>query len=129
MRILAISGSLREASNNTALLRALREEAPAGVEVELWHGLKEIPPYDSDDDLVPGPYAVEAFRSLVREVDAGDRRIARLSVTPAGRRLLDRSRTVCLFVNDFNAPALSLYRHMGFRVVADWASAFYRRSD
>ncbi len=70
MRILAISGSLREASNNTALLRALREEAPAGVEIELWHGLKEIPPYDSDDDLVPGPYAVEAFRSLVREVDA-----------------------------------------------------------
>jgi chromate reductase len=70
MRILAISGSLREASNNTALLRALREEAPEGVEVELWHGLKEIPPYDSDDDVVPGPGAVEAFRSLVREVDA-----------------------------------------------------------
>jgi chromate reductase len=70
MRILAISGSLREASNNTALLRALREEAPEGVEIELWDGLKEIPPYDSDDDVVPGPDTVEAFRSLVREVDA-----------------------------------------------------------
>jgi chromate reductase len=69
MRILAISGSLREASNNTALLRALREEAPEGVEVELWHGLKEIPPYDADDDVVPGPGEVEAFRSLVREAD------------------------------------------------------------
>ena len=28
MRVLAISGSLRDDSNNTALLRALREEAP-----------------------------------------------------------------------------------------------------
>jgi chromate reductase, NAD(P)H dehydrogenase (quinone) len=70
MRVLAISGSLRSDSNNTALLRALREEAPAGVDVELWHGLREIPPYDHDDDVVPGPPAVEAFRDLIREVDA-----------------------------------------------------------
>ena len=70
MRILAISGSLRDASNNTALLRALREEAPEGVQVEIWEGLKEIPPYDQDDDVVPGPTTVAAFRELVREVDA-----------------------------------------------------------
>ena len=49
MRVLAISGSLRQASNSTALLRALAEEAPEGVEVELWHGLREIPPYDADE--------------------------------------------------------------------------------
>jgi chromate reductase len=70
MRVLAISGSLRDASYNTALLRALRAEAPAGVEIELWGGLKEIPPYDADDDVVPGPAPVEAFRELIREVDA-----------------------------------------------------------
>ena len=70
MRILAISGSLRGDSHNTALLRALREEAPEGVEVELWHGLREIPPYDADEDLVPGPASVDAFRDLIREVDA-----------------------------------------------------------
>jgi len=70
MRILAISGSLRAASNNTGLLRALREEAPAGIEVELWDGLATIPPYDADDDVVPGPPDVEALRELVREVDA-----------------------------------------------------------
>jgi chromate reductase len=70
MRILAISGSLRDASNNTALLRALREEAPEGVTVEIWNRLREIPAYDQDDDVVPGPTAVEAFRQLVREVDA-----------------------------------------------------------
>ncbi len=70
MRILAISGSLRSDSHNSALLRALREEAPDGVEVEVWDGLKAIPPYDADDDVVPGPEPVEAFRSLVREADA-----------------------------------------------------------
>ena len=69
MRILAISGSLRDDSNNTALLRALREEAPENIEIELWHGLKEIPAYDADEDVVPGPDSVEAFRELVREVD------------------------------------------------------------
>jgi len=70
MRVLAISGSLRAGSNNTALLRALREEAPEGVDVKLWNGLREIPPYDGDLDVVPGPAPVEAFRDLVREADA-----------------------------------------------------------
>jgi chromate reductase len=69
VRILAVSGSLRSDSNSSALLRALREEAPAGVEIEIWQGLKEIPPYDADDDVSPGPTTVEAFRELVREVD------------------------------------------------------------
>jgi chromate reductase, NAD(P)H dehydrogenase (quinone) len=70
MRVLAISGSLRSDSNSTALLRALREEAPAGVDVEIWGGLKEIPPYDADDDIASGPATVEAFRGLIHEVDA-----------------------------------------------------------
>lgn len=69
MRVLAISGSLRAGSNNAALLRALREEAPAGLDVEVWDGLKAIPPYDQDDDLVPGPAAVESFRDAVRTAD------------------------------------------------------------
>ena len=70
MRVLAISGSLRADSNNTGLLRALREEAPDGVDVIIWDGLKAIPPYDADDDVVPAPEEVAAFRELVREVDA-----------------------------------------------------------
>lgn len=70
MKVLAISGSLRSDSHNTALLRKAAEEAPAGVEVELWNGLKEIPAYDADDDLVPGPATVEALRDAVREADA-----------------------------------------------------------
>ncbi len=70
MRVLAISGSLRSGSHSTALLRALREAAPSGIDVELWDGLRGIPHYDNDDDVVPGPEPVEQFRELVRDADA-----------------------------------------------------------
>ncbi len=70
MRVLAISGSLRRDSYNTGLLRALAEEAPHNVEIELWDGLREIPAYDADDDLTPGPAAVDAFRAAVADADA-----------------------------------------------------------
>lgn len=42
-------------------------------------------------------------------------------------RLLARSREVCLFVNDINAPALATYRRLGFRDRVAWASAFFDR--
>src|SRR2546429_1003122 len=48
MRILAVSGSLRESSFNTSLLRAALEAAPDGVELELWEGIGELPFYDED---------------------------------------------------------------------------------
>ena len=48
MRILAVSGSLRESSFNTMLLRAAVEAAPDGVELELWEGLGALPLYDDD---------------------------------------------------------------------------------
>ena len=71
MKILAISGSLRKGSHNTDLLRGAAAAAPDGVDVELYHGLKEIPPYDADDDI-PGnhPAAVDKFKSALREADA-----------------------------------------------------------
>jgi len=46
MRILGVSGSLRESSFNTSLLRAAAEAAPEGVELELWGGVAELPLYD-----------------------------------------------------------------------------------
>jgi chromate reductase len=54
MRILAVSGSLRESSFNTSLLRAAVEAAPDGIELDLWEGLGELPLYDEDlEDDVP----------------------------------------------------------------------------
>ena len=48
MRILAVSGSLRESSFNTSLLRAAVEAAPDGIELELWEGIGDLPFYDED---------------------------------------------------------------------------------
>ena len=71
MRILAISGSLRAGSHNTDLLQAAAAVAPDGIDVELYDGLKEIPPYDADDDR-PGdqPLAVRRFKDALDEADA-----------------------------------------------------------
>jgi chromate reductase, NAD(P)H dehydrogenase (quinone) len=70
MKVLAISGSLRRDSHNSALLRAAAERMPAGVELELWDGLKAVPPYDEDDDRDLAPAAVTALRSAVAGADA-----------------------------------------------------------
>jgi chromate reductase len=71
MKIIAISGSLREGSHNTDLLRGAAAGAPDGVDIELYHGLKEIPPYDADDDW-PGdqPREVQRFKNALAEADA-----------------------------------------------------------
>src|SRR6266545_1018271 len=57
MKILGISGSLRRGSYNTSLLSAAASLLPADVEFELWGGLKEVPPYDEDDDTEEAPAA------------------------------------------------------------------------
>ena len=51
MRILAISGSLRDQSFNSAAARAAAELAPPGVEVEVFDGLGDLPLYDADLDV------------------------------------------------------------------------------
>jgi chromate reductase len=72
MRILAISGSLRADSYNTALANAARELAPEGVEVEVYDGLALIPHYDQDLDQegVEAPPAVVELRRRIDEADA-----------------------------------------------------------
>ncbi|WP_315742286.1 MULTISPECIES: NADPH-dependent FMN reductase [unclassified Bradyrhizobium] len=67
MRILAISGSLRAASSNTAVLRAAARLAPRGVDIVLFDGIARLPFFnpDLDDDLLPAPVA--AFRTEIGE--------------------------------------------------------------
>ncbi|HEY5206601.1 MAG TPA: NADPH-dependent FMN reductase [Roseiarcus sp.] len=71
VRILAISGSLRRGSTNTAALEALARLAPEGVKVLLYRDLANLPPFNPDDDLEdkPKPEPVETLRALV---DASD---------------------------------------------------------
>ena len=70
MRILAISGSLRQGSHNTSLLRAAEELLSPLDTFDLWDGLREVPPYDQDDDVEPTPPAVAALRAAVASADA-----------------------------------------------------------
>ncbi len=70
MRILAISGSLRRGSHNTSLLRAAGELLPPTDELVFWDGLKGVPPYDEDDDVVPAPASVASLREAVAAADA-----------------------------------------------------------
>jgi chromate reductase, NAD(P)H dehydrogenase (quinone) len=69
-RILGISGSLRRDSHNTSLLRAAAEAAGPDVELELYDGLKEIPPYDEDDDVHPRPLSVARLNEAITSADA-----------------------------------------------------------
>ena len=70
MRILAVSGSLREQSYNSALARAAQELAPGGVDVELFERLGEIPHYDADLEDEGAPQAVQDLRDRITEADA-----------------------------------------------------------
>ncbi len=56
MRVLAISGSLRAASINSALLRATARLAPAGIQVHVYPTLGALPPFNPDlESDVPPP--------------------------------------------------------------------------
>jgi chromate reductase, NAD(P)H dehydrogenase (quinone) len=70
MKILGISGSLRRGSYNTSLLGAAAGLLPDEVEFELWGGLKEVPPYDEDDDTEEAPAAATALREAIAGADA-----------------------------------------------------------
>jgi len=69
-RILGISGSLRRGSHNTSLLRAAAEAVGPDVELELYDGLKDVPPYDEDDDVHPRPPGVARLGAAIADADA-----------------------------------------------------------
>jgi chromate reductase len=70
MKVLGISGSLRRDSHNSALLQTAAELLPGDVELELWDGLKAVPPYDEDDDVEPAPAPVADLRDAIAGADA-----------------------------------------------------------
>jgi NAD(P)H-dependent FMN reductase len=65
MQLLAISGSLRKGSTNTAALEALNRLAPAGVRIALYRDLSALPHFNPDDDESAPPPAVVSLRTLV----------------------------------------------------------------
>ena len=69
MRLLAISGSLRAASSNTAVLQAASRLAPPDVTIELYRQLGDLPHFNPDFDNERLPAIVAEFRALVGTVD------------------------------------------------------------
>jgi chromate reductase len=69
MEILALSGSLREGSINSALCRAASRLAPPAMRVTVFSGLGSLPLFNPDLEAVPLP-AVQAFRLAVGKANA-----------------------------------------------------------
>jgi chromate reductase, NAD(P)H dehydrogenase (quinone) len=70
VRVLAISGSLRRASSNSALVGAIARLAPDTVEVSVYRELEELPPFNPDLDGGNAPAAVTPFRARLQACDA-----------------------------------------------------------
>jgi chromate reductase, NAD(P)H dehydrogenase (quinone) len=69
VRILGISGSLQARSGNLALLESAAAQAPPGVEVALFDGLRALPQFDLDlehDGPLP---VVQAWREALERSD------------------------------------------------------------
>jgi NAD(P)H-dependent FMN reductase len=69
-RIFAISGSLRRASSNGALVEAAGRLTPPDIEVFVYRDIGSIPPFNPDLDTAAPPEAVRALRSALGEADA-----------------------------------------------------------
>lgn len=70
VRVLAISGSLRQASSNSALIGAAARLAPDTVDVSIYRELETLPPFNPDLDNGPAPAAVTRFRAALKACDA-----------------------------------------------------------
>lgn len=69
IHILAISGSLRHDSYNTALLRAAADLAPQTMKIDLFP-IGNLPLFDADLEAAGNPESVLRFREAVAEADA-----------------------------------------------------------
>jgi chromate reductase, NAD(P)H dehydrogenase (quinone) len=72
MRLVLISGSLRDGSTNTATLRTLREIVPADIDARLFDGMAALPHFSPDDDREGEPVhpAVADLRAGIADADA-----------------------------------------------------------
>jgi chromate reductase len=69
LNVLALSGSLREKSYNTALLREASRLAPAGMTIE-FASIRDIPLYDADVEARAFPAAVKELSAKIKDADA-----------------------------------------------------------
>lgn len=70
MKVLAISGSLRQKSSNTALMNAIIDLAPKNMIFSIYNGLGDLPHFNPDHDRDEGPASVSDLRKQLIEADA-----------------------------------------------------------
>jgi chromate reductase, NAD(P)H dehydrogenase (quinone) len=70
VRVLAISGSLRASSSNSALIEAAALLAPPGIEVEVYEGLGGLPHFNPDCGDDESPQTVVELRAQLNSCDA-----------------------------------------------------------
>jgi NAD(P)H-dependent FMN reductase len=68
IRILCLSGSLRKASYNTALINAIRKLAPNGIDIAIFEGMGNLPLFnpDRETDHIP---SVDELRNEIKRAD------------------------------------------------------------
>ena len=69
MKILAVCGSLQAESSNLTLLRAAAPLAPAGVEIVLYDGIRDLPLFNPDIGDDSPPPAVARWREALTSSD------------------------------------------------------------
>ena len=70
IQILAISGSLRAASSNTSVLRAIANMAAENINITIYEGLDSLPYFSPERDTPNAHPAVEDLRKQIQESDA-----------------------------------------------------------
>jgi len=69
LKILTISGSLRAASTNSALLAVLARHAPDGCELIAYDGMGRLPIFNPDDEAERTPVEVARLVDALRAAD------------------------------------------------------------
>ncbi|GED69323.1 hypothetical protein BRE01_30250 [Brevibacillus reuszeri] len=69
IKLLAISGSLRQKSSNTALMNAIIGLAPESMKCNIYEGLGDLPHFNPDIDVDEGPAPVRELRKQLMEAD------------------------------------------------------------
>ena len=67
--ILAICGSTRKESSNLNLIKFIADLSKDQFHFTIFNDLKNIPPFDPDDDTENAPKTVVNFRALIKEAD------------------------------------------------------------
>src|SRR6185437_5600598 len=70
LKVLGLCGSLRRGSFNRMALKAAAELVPAGMSLDIYDGLADIPPYNDDVREKGYPAPVQALRDRIAAADA-----------------------------------------------------------